>query len=355
MEPQALADRVRGAVRRLLGTEALEVSRIDAGLGLRSFFRIRIDASTVEAPETMIARLDAEEDPAVRPAALAPEPSLEPLRTFLAERGVPLPRSYGSDATTGVVLLEDLGSTSLELFATTATSDERRAIYAEACRIIPRIQRAEDPAGRVPAFGRRLDERLFEYKAELFARVSLPTGLGRAPRRPETDVVREAFAWIARESATVPARLAHRDFQSSNLLVRCGAPPGERLGVIAFQGALLAPPEYDLVCLLRDSYVELSDADVASLVSATREDLPDTSDPESFARRFDLLTLTRKGKDHARFLSAAQERRDDRYLRHLPATVRYLRAAAARAARREPRLAALAELIQALPEEACAR
>jgi aminoglycoside/choline kinase family phosphotransferase len=355
MEPQALADRVRGAVRRLLGTEAVEVSRIDAGLGLRSFFRVRIDASGVEAPDVLIARLEAEEDPAARPASLAPEPPLEPLRSFLAERGVPVPRSYGSDAPTGVALLEDFGSTSLELFAATATSAERRALYAEACRIIPLFQRAEDPGGRVPAFGRRLDERLFEYKAELFARVSLPTALDRAPRRSEVDVVRETFAWIARESAAVPARLAHRDFQSSNLLVRCGAPPGARLGVIDFQGALLAPPEYDLVCLLRDSYVELSDADVASLAFTTRVDLPDAPDPESFARRFDLLTLTRKGKDHARFLSAAQARRDDRYLRHLPATVRHLRAASARAAQREPRLAALDDLIQALPEDVCAR
>ena len=82
---------------------------------------------------------------------------------------------------------------------------------------------------------------------------------------------------------------------------------------------------------------------------------PDAPDPEPFARRFDLLTLTRKAKDHARFLYAAETRGERGFLRYLPTTVRILRAASARAARRDPRLAPLAELIDGLEESPCAR
>ena len=82
-----------------------------------------------------------------------------------------------------------------------------------------------------------------------------------------------------------------------------------------------------------------------------RPALPDAPDPETFRRRFDLLTLTRKGKDLARFVQASAERGDTRYLRFVPTTVRALREAAARVGPTDSRLARLAELIAALPEE----
>ena len=84
-----------------------------------------------------------------------------------------------------------------------------------------------------------------------------------------------------------------------------------------------------------------------------RTALPDCPDEESFRLRFDLLTLTRKGKDHARFVYAARSRGDRRFARHLSSTVRALRAAAARVACLDPSLARLAEMVDALPESAC--
>ena len=120
--------------------------------------------------------------------------------------------------------------------------------------------------------------------------------------------------------------------------------------MIDLQGAFLAPPEYDLVCLLRDSYVELGDEEIAFQLARVRPALPDAPDPESFARRFDLLTLTRKGKDHALFLYAAKTRGINDYLRFVPPTVRALRATALRRASESPRLARLAELVGQLPE-----
>ena len=83
--------------------------------------------------------------------------------------------------------------------------------------------------------------------------------------------------------------------------------------------------------------------------------LPDDTDLALRRHRFDCLTLTRKGKDHARFLYAARQREDRRFLSHVPATVRHLRAAATAVARRDPSLAAFAALVHELPEEPCAR
>ncbi len=123
-----------------------------------------------------------------------------------------------------------------------------------------------------------------------------------------------------------------------------------RLVMIDLQGAFMAPPEYDLVSLLRDSYVELDDAAVDAHLARARSALPDCPDEEIFRLRFDLLTLTRKGKDHALFRAVAAERGDDRYLRYLPATRRYLRDASQRVSSKLKEFNALNDLIQAIPE-----
>jgi aminoglycoside/choline kinase family phosphotransferase len=276
-----------------------------------------------------------------------------------------VPRRYGGDPEAGVDLLEDLGSLSLAQAVLAASPDERRALYAQACDLTVRLQGLANPGSGVAAFRRRLDGAQFAYKADLFAAWSLRRRR-RAATPAEVAAVRDAFGWIAALAATAPARLAHRDFQSANLLVTPAPPPaaGEgtrprasatRIAMIDLQGAWLAPPEYDLVSLLRDSYLELPDAEVALHLERVRPRLPDAPDPETFARRFDLLTLTRKAKDHARFLYAAQTRGQRDFLRYLPTTVRTLRAASARAAQRDPQLASLAELIDRLPETPCAR
>jgi hypothetical protein len=120
--------------------------------------------------------------------------------------------------------------------------------------------------------------------------------------------------------------------------------------MIDLQGAFMAPPEYDLVCLLRDSYVELDDAAVDAHLTRARTALPDQPDEESFRLRFDLLTLTRKAKDHALFRAVAAERGDDRYLRYLPATRRYLQEASSRVSSKLNEYSDLNSLVQAIPE-----
>jgi aminoglycoside/choline kinase family phosphotransferase len=347
----ALATRLRPLIREVIGCDVTRTEWLAGGLGTRRFLRVWLapGGGDHDAPATLIARLDAPEDPARRPAGVSPEPPLEPLRAHLERSGLPVPRHYGSGCGPGSVgtieLLEDLGTTALDEVARRASAEDAVSLYREACGLVPRLQ-SVPPAKGVAAFERRLDAALFEYKAERFSRWTVEAELGPSPARAR--VVRDAFAWIAREIATAATRLAHRDLQSTNLLVTDTA--DRRLVMIDLQGALLAPPEYDLVCLLRDSYVELPEPFVAARCEETRPRLPDSPDREAFERRFDLLTLTRKGKDHALFRYAAEELGDRKYLAFQPATLRYLRRAASRAAARDPQLEALAEIIHELGE-----
>ncbi len=341
LEPQLLR------VCRAAGLEPLRIEWLPAALSLRRFARIHTRTATA------VARIETPEDPAGRPASTAPEPPHEPIRALLESAGLPVPRRLGGDPAAGIDLLEDAGTLSLQSAAETLAPAARADLYREACELVPRIQSVA-PAPGVAAFARSLDAALFSYKGDLFARYGL-AARGRDTTAAETAVVRDTFAWIATQMSEAPQRLAHRDFQSSNLYVREGAPRGARLCMIDLQGAFLAPPEYDLVCLLRDSYVELPEDEIDAHCAAVRAALPDAPDADTFARRFDLLTLTRKGKDHARFLYAARERGDSRFLRYAPVAVRQLQRAAARASARDTRVADLAALIHELPESPCER
>jgi aminoglycoside/choline kinase family phosphotransferase len=341
---------LKGLVEAQLGVAVVRVEPIATGLGLRRFLRLH----TSGAPATLVARIEAPEDPAGRPAGVAPEPPLEPLRSFLERGGLPVPARLGGDPARGVDLLEDVGARSLAELAAQASAAERTALYRTVLGWIPALQRLADP-GRLAAFERRLDRAQIRYKGELFASWSLPEALGREPRSTERAAAARAFERIADLLEDAPRRLAHRDLQSQNVQARPAGEGPPRLAMIDFQAAWLAPPEYDAVCLLRDSYVELPAAEAEAHLAWLRPRLPDAPDAESFARRFDLLTVARKGKDHARFLYAARERGDRRWLRHLPATARALRGAAPRVARLDPALADLAGWLERLPEAPCAR
>ena len=331
--------RLRAGIEEAMNAQVLELEEIPAGLGLRSFFRARLEGS----PASVIARVETvEEDAAGRPPGVPPEPPLEPIRALLEARGLPVPARFGPARQDDLVLLEDLGGTTLEQ-CFHEDPQAARACYEQVVGDLPLLQATPATPG-VAAFERQLDSPLFAYKAELFCQWSLPAALGRPGTSAECQAVRDGFAWIAAHMARAPARLAHRDLMSRNLLVQ-----GGRVRWIDLQGAFLAPPEYDLVCLLRDSYVELPDAWTDELLERVRPSLPDAPAADAFRERFELLTLTRKGKDHARFHYAHATRAGTGHLASVPATVRHLHRAAHACAGLSAELAALAELVLALP------
>jgi aminoglycoside/choline kinase family phosphotransferase len=148
-------------------------------------------------------------------------------------------------------------------------------------------------------------------------------------------------------------RLAHRDYKAANIHVRPGASleapdQADRLALIDLQGAFMAPPEYDLVCLLRDSHVPLDAAEVDAQLEHAVEQLPEPPDADTARLRFDALTISRVGKDLAHYLDAARHRDDDRYLGFVAIGLSRLRIAAARLRARDASWCDLADLVESL-------
>ena len=112
-----------------------------------------------------------------------------------------------------------------------------------------------------------------------------------------------------------------------------------RLGVIDFQDARLGPDTYDLVSLLRDSYVGLEPDDVDALIarflSLDRGPLGFAGDAARFRERFDTMAVQRNLKALGTFGYQASVRRNTAYLGDVPRTLGYLRDTFARRPRFE--------------------
>jgi len=154
-------------------------------------------------------------------------------------------------------------------------------------------------------------------------------------------VVDREFEAISRALDAEPKGFTHRDYQSRNLMV---LPSGEQ-AVIDFQDALLGPRQYDLVALLRDSYVELEPGLVDDMLRRYLDRLAAEGGPRldypPFRATFDLLTVQRKLKDAGRFVFIDRVRKNPGFLPSIPASLRYVREAFSR----RPDLAQLQEIL----------
>ena len=133
---------------------------------------------------------------------------------------------------------------------------------------------------------------------------------------------------LAEELAGEPRVLCHRDYHSRNLMLHHG-----RLYIIDFQDARLGPDTYDLVSLLRDSYVDLPeravDDFIAYFVALKRPASGDTSAHHAwerdFRRRFDVMALQRNLKALGTFGYQTIARGNPVYMQYMPRTLRYAR------------------------------
>ena len=86
----------------------------------------------------------------------------------------------------------------------------------------------------------------------------------------------------------------------------------------------MGPDTYDLVSLLRDSYVDLPDQTVDELIAYFLA-LKGTPDDPDFRRRFNVMALQRNLKALGTFGYQTTARRNPVYIQYIPRTLRYVR------------------------------
>src|SRR5262249_55567193 len=151
----------------------------------------------------------------------------------------------------------------------------------------------------------------------------------------DRDALTGEWRTLVHELASEPRVLCHRDYHSRNLMLSEGS-----LYIIDYQDARMGPDTYDLVSLLRDSYVDIDDRALDDLIAyflALRARMPDADDAETFRRRFDVMALQRNLKALGTFGYQTITRRNPVYIQYIPRTLRYVR----NALEKYPRFASL--------------
>jgi aminoglycoside/choline kinase family phosphotransferase len=147
---------------------------------------------------------------------------------------------------------------------------------------------------------------------------------------------------LVRVLAEEPRVLCHRDYHSRNLMLH-----QSQLYIIDFQDARMGPDTYDLVSLLRDSYVDLPEQTVDELLAYFLALKGLTGTEREFRRRFDLMALQRNLKALGTFGYQTTARRNPVYIQYIPRTLKYVRDNL----ENQPRFARMRELLAAYVEE----
>ena len=259
---------------------------------------------------------------------------------YLKRLGVRVPEILRYDEPAGMMVLEDLTDLTFEQALEGGKRSEE--LYGRAIDLLAKLRAAaeEQPDPDCVAFTRAFDEDLYDWELHHFREYGLEVWSGKTLPAAERAQLDPIFRRISAQLAAEPRGFTHRDYQSRNIMVK-----GAELVVIDFQDALQGPRQYDLVALLRDSYVELEwsfvDRMLDRYIAAFQKASGQSVDARAFKEFFDVLTVQRKLKDAGRFEYINRVKGNPGFLVSIPASLRYVRAAL----EKQPHLNSLRKLV----------
>jgi aminoglycoside/choline kinase family phosphotransferase len=265
-------------------------------------------------------------------------------------RAVPLPVPellHHSDAL-GIIAQEDLGDVTLQAHLGAASPDQHAALYRQAVSFIAVLQqRGEQLASDAyPPYRVAFDTDKLAWELEFFYKYFVRQYRGLNPTLAVQQALSREWSAIVEELASERRVLCHRDYHSRNLMLHAGS-----LFIIDFQDARMGPNTYDLVSLLRDSYVDLTSAQVDELIAyflaLTEGPAVSAEVTAEFRRRFDVMALQRNLKALGTFGYQTVTRRNPVYIQYIPRTLNYVRTNLAKYAR----FGRVQELLSGIVEE----
>src|SRR5205809_5098859 len=177
---------------------------------------------------------------------------------------LPVPVVVGHSDALGIIALQDLGDVTLQAHLGAASPGEHAALYRQAVSLIELLQRrgAELASDRHLPYRMAFDVEKLTWELEFFVKYFVEGYRGATLAPADRAALQHEWARIVGELAAEPRVLCHRDYHSRNLMLHDG-----NLYIIDFQDARLGPDTYDLVSLLRDSYVDISERQLDDLVA----------------------------------------------------------------------------------------
>jgi aminoglycoside/choline kinase family phosphotransferase len=318
MSAPALPDRITTYLERSgLGSEATTVLPLTGDASDRRYFRVL----RRRGPSRVLALHVEPFDPDTLPFCRVSQ--------LLAAMPMPIPAILDRAGDLGILQLEDLGDVTLQAHLGAAPAAEHSRLYRNAVSLIEALQRrgAELASPDYPPYGVAFDVEKLLWELEFFTKHYLEAYRGAVISAAAREALRREWRTLAEELAAETRVLCHRDYHSRNLMLH-----GGQLYIIDFQDARLGPDTYDLVSLLRDSYVDLPEAVVEELVAyfialkrpSGADQAAHQAWEQDFRRRFDVMALQRNLKALGTFGYQTSARRNPVYIQYIPRTIRHV-------------------------------
>ena len=267
---------------------------IAADASARSYRRLvpRIDVPAAAPVIVMDAPPDTGED--TRPFAR--------ITAFLRDAGLAAPSIHLHDPDLGIMVLEDLGTEDFANWIKKHPTDIEM-LYKAAADVLVTLAELPHPEN-LPVMNPVTGGRMVEITAEWYAENRKGAQLCAA--------VQDHLERLAPD----PAVLALRDFHAENLIWRPEQTGSNRVGLLDYQDAFIAPAGYDLASLLRDARRDVDPVIVqtviAYFVASAR------LDKDRFSAQFACLSVQRNLRILGIFARLIRRDRKLKYVQYVP-------------------------------------
>ena len=257
-------------------------------------------------------------------ARLEPEPDFNCMQKFLKKMDIPVPDILRFDAERGLLFLMDCGDTHL---ADKIEAEPKNIVYwyQKAIEIIVAFhtRATENLTPDCPAKNLFFDEEKLMWEMDFMLEHYVQGILKNVLSFDEKNKTREALGTLCKALSDQNRVFTHRDYHSRNIMIH-----NDKLKVIDFQDARMGPCQYDLVSLLKDSYIVIEESVRKELLEyyiecMQRHGREIKRDP--FYKIFDWMSVQRNLKAIGTFAYQAKILGNDRYLQYVEPTLEYVR------------------------------
>jgi len=257
-------------------------------------------------------------------ARLEPEPDFNCIQKFLKKMDIPVPDILRFDPERGLLFLMDCGDTHL---ADKIKAEPKNIVYwyQKAIEIIVAFhtRATENLPSDCPAKNLFFDEEKLMWEMDFMLEHYVQGILKNALSFDEKNKTREALGTICKALSDQTRVFTHRDYHSRNIMIHNG-----KLRVIDFQDARMGPCQYDLVSLLKDSYIVIEESFRKELLEYYIECMQRHGREikrDSFYKIFDWMSVQRNLKAIGTFAYQSKILGNDRYLQYVEPTLEYVK------------------------------
>ncbi len=246
---------------------------------------------------------------------------------FFRGLDLPTPELFYYDVPKGLLFLEDCGTMTLK-DQLHAFPQSKAQLYRQAVELLVRMQ--SQATGSIdstcPAYHRKFDVKKLMWEFNFMLDYYVDEFCGSPLESLARKELSEAFTPVCESLAAEKLYFTHRDYHSRNLMFFQG-----HLILIDFQDARMGPCQYDLVSLLKDSYVKIDDTLAEELIDfyiqLKEKEEGRKVNREKFDRIFDGMSIQRNLKAVGTFAYQSVKKNNKRYEGFIAPTLGYVRKA----------------------------